>query len=108
MKESYLQFPAREGKNSLFLVFEDFSAMQTKAGETGDKDLQLDDKLIQLYVGQQFDQTIRYNLLSIRNTSVQGLNGSHNVSVQDIAITLNENYILLPSKLIDENFDDGS
>ena len=46
VRESYLQLPAREGRNSLFLVFEDFSAKQTKAIETGDKDLLLDDKLI--------------------------------------------------------------
>ena len=76
--------------------------------QTGDHSLSLDDKLVQLYVAQQFDQTIRYNLLSIRNTSVEGLNGSNHASVQAIGITLNENYILLLSKLIDENFDDGS
>ena len=39
---------------------------------------------------------------------MEGLNGSNHASVQAIGITLNENYILLLSKLIDENFDDGS
>lgn len=66
----------------------------------------LDDKLIQMFVAHQFDQQHRYNLISILRTQMRGLNGSQSLQSQEIKVTLNENYILLLSKLLDENFAD--
>lgn len=44
--------------------------------------------------------------MSLKSTRIKGLNQSINASVQELLITLNENYILLLSKLIDENIYD--
>lgn len=66
----------------------------------------VDDKLIQMFVAHQFDQQHRYNLISILKTQMKGLNGSQSLQSQEVKITLNENYILLLSKLLDENFAD--
>ena len=66
----------------------------------------VDDKLIQMFVAHQFDQQHRYNLISILKTQMKGFNGSQSWENQEIKITLNENYILLLSKLLDENFTD--
>ena len=53
-----------------------------------------------------FDQTERYSLISISDSEIHGLNGSHDIKTKEIKINLNENYIHLISKLIDENFAD--
>ena len=45
-------------------------------------------------------------MLSFEKTSINGFNGSLNLKVQEITLTLNENYILLLSKLVDENYED--
>tara|TARA_B110000285_G_C15015477_1_gene558821 strand:- start:68 stop:700 length:633 start_codon:yes stop_codon:yes gene_type:complete len=104
IQESYFQLPAREGKISLFLVIEDFYAKHSRDKE--DKSLLVDDKLIQMFVAHQFDQSHRYNLISILKTQVKGFNGSQSLENQEVKVTLNENYILLLSKLLDENFTD--
>ena len=96
--------PAREGKLSLFLVIEDFYAKYSRDKE--DQSLLVDDKLIQMFVAHQFDQSHRYNLISILKTQVKGFNGSQSLENQEVKVTLNENYILLFSKLLDENFTD--
>ena len=57
-------------------------------------------------MAQNFDQTERYSLISISGSEIKGLNGSHDIQTKEIKINLNENYILLISKLIDENFGD--
>ena len=59
-------------------------------------------------MAQQFDQSYRYNLLVASGLRVSGLNGSFDICLDTIIATLNENYILLLSKLIDENFDDAA
>lgn len=64
------------------------------------------DQLLQIFVAQQFDQTERYNLLSVINTEVNGLDLSFDVHVSEIKLTLNENYVWLLSKLVDENMYD--
>ena len=59
-----------------------------------------------MFVAHQFDQSHRYNLISILKTQMKGFNGSQSLETQEIKVTLNENYILLLSKLLDENFTD--
>lgn len=86
------------------MVIEDFYAKYSRDQE--EKSLVLDDKLIQMFVAHQFDQQHRYNLISILRTQMRGLNGSQSLQSQEIKVTLNENYILLLSKLLDENFAD--
>ena len=46
--------------------------------------------------------------MSFEKTQLNGLNGSINLKIEEILLTLNENYILLLSKLIDENHDEVS
>ena len=77
---------------------------KSKVGE--DSYLKLNDHLVKIFVAHNFDQHERYNLLSFQKTQLNGLNGSLNLKVEEIFMTLNENYILLLSKLIDENHDE--
>jgi len=103
--DSFVQLPAREGKNSLFFVVESLELLQEKDEDNVQK-TKVFDQLLQLFVAQQFDQTERYNLLSIVNTQINGLDLSFDVHVGEIKLTLNENYVWLLSKLIDENMFD--
>ena len=65
--ESYVQLPAREGKNSLFFLIENFQGEQIKYG-TSDTILKISDNLTKIFVATQFDLTMRYNLICIKKT----------------------------------------
>jgi hypothetical protein len=106
INESYLQIPAKEGKNSLFLVIEDFELNTKKDTTSGDKTVDIKDTLTQVFVAQQFDQTERYELITLSDSEITGLNSSHKVNLSELKVTLNENYITLLSKVIDWNIDD--
>lgn len=100
--DSFVQLPAREGQNSLFFVVENLELLHEK-DENKIQKIKIQDQLLQIFVAQQFDQTERYNLLSVINTELNGLHRSFDVHVSEIKLTLNENYVWLLSKLVDEN-----
>jgi len=41
------------------------------------------------------------------NLKIHGINSNLNIEVEAVTMSLNENYILFISKLLDENFDDS-
>ena len=87
-------------------MIEDFELNTKKDTTSGDKTVDIKDTLTQVFVAQQFDQTERYELITLSDSEITGLNSSHKVNLSELKVTLNENYITLLSKVIDWNIDD--
>lgn len=108
LQNCFVEIPAKEGKNSLFLAIDEIDLkLKPKRADSAEHQYttcQVNSELVQIFVANQFKQRVRYNLIKLSTLSLLMIDKSVDMQLDQIVLTLNENYILLLSKLIDENF----
>ena len=69
LNNCFVELPAKEGKNSLFLAIDDIDIhLKPKRPDSADHmhtKCQVNSELIQIFVANQFKQRVRYNLIKL-------------------------------------------
>ena len=98
----HLQVPGQTSKNALFAEVQrlDF----TRKGEDSSVEFKLEK--CALFVAKQIDQRSRYYLFQVDNTAFQQSQGTQKVSVEQVKLTFNENYILFLAALFEHHLNE--
>eukprot|EP00347_Sterkiella_histriomuscorum_P015009 403358661 len=98
---SYVQIPLKENKNSMYLKIKEINISQEKGVNNIDYDQ------IMLFIAKSQFQDAIYPLIQTQGFQMILGKGLKAIELQQLIITINENYILLLANLVEHHFEDS-